>query len=258
MKLNKKILSIIFLTFVCFLGINGVKADEYIGICEYITKIDNKDISFKISYKNNGTVIGANGTKNGDKDPNTGEAIWNFMYDFDENFYKSVYKTEEDAKNGKNSDCPKLNICFKKDKLFNVSIDAVHNSCASLETKYSAISNGTIKKIEGADDTDEDVKSSGSSNTSSNKTIELVKKLYNTLKILIPLLVIILSIIDFVKVLASGEDKTYKEAWSNFVKRAIIGILIFLIPTIVSLLLNLSGILGIYEIDKNNIFYIFK
>ena len=57
-------------------------------------------------------------------------------------------------------------------------------------------------------------------------------------KILVPVLLIVLGTIDFVKALTNPEEKADKEAINMFVKRLIIGIIIFLIPTILDLLLN--------------------
>lgn len=74
------------------------------------------------------------------------------------------------------------------------------------------------------------------------ETIKLVKQIYDIIKILIPVLIIILSIIDFLKVILISDDKNYKSAWDKFIKRLIIGVIFFLIPLLVSFLLDISGI----------------
>lgn len=94
--------------------------------------------------------------------------------------------------------------------------------------------------------------------TNGNNTIKLLRQIYGLIRYLIPVLVIGLSIVDFLKVLLSEEEKVYKEAWSKFVKRLIIGIVILILPIILSFIINLSGVLNNYDIDKNNIFYIFS
>ena len=58
-------------------------------------------------------------------------------------------------------------------------------------------------------------------------------------KILIPLLLIILGTIDFVKATLSSSDKAPQEALGAFARRIIIAIIIFLIPTILNLVLSL-------------------
>lgn len=90
------------------------------------------------------------------------------------------------------------------------------------------------------------------------ETGKLIRQIYNLLKYLIPVVVIGLSIVDFLKVVLNGEEKVFKEAWTKFIKRIIIGVIILILPAILSLLINLSGVLDNYGIDKNNIFCIFR
>ena len=74
------------------------------------------------------------------------------------------------------------------------------------------------------------------------ETIKLVKQIYDIIKILIPVLIVVLSIIEFLKVILISDDKNYKSAWDKFIKRVIIGVIFFLVPLLVSFLLNISGI----------------
>ena len=89
-------------------------------------------------------------------------------------------------------------------------------------------------------------------------TTKLLKQIYGLIKYLIPVLVIGFSIVDFLKVLLSGEEKVYKESWLKFVKRLVIGVVILILPVILSFIINLSGVLESYGVDKNNIFCIFS
>lgn len=59
------------------------------------------------------------------------------------------------------------------------------------------------------------------------------------LKIIIPLIIIIFGIIDFAKATMSGDDKAIKQAASSVFKRLVMGIAIFFIPTIVTVVFNL-------------------
>lgn len=77
---------------------------------------------------------------------------------------------------------------------------------------------------------------------SNGKTLNFLRRMYNFIKIIIPILIIALSIIDFLKVILISDDKNYKSAWDKFIKRLIIGVIFFLVPVIVSFLLNYSGI----------------
>lgn len=89
------------------------------------------------------------------------------------------------------------------------------------------------------------------------ETTALVKSVYNTIKLLIPVLIIIFSIIDFLKVVISSDEKIYSQVWSKFMKRIVIAIAFFTVPALIKILLTLSDITGIYNIDVNNIFCIF-
>lgn len=87
-------------------------------------------------------------------------------------------------------------------------------------------------------------------------TLSLVEDIYDLMKFAIPILIVIFSIIDFVKVLLNGEEKVYKSAWSKFIKRIVIGIIILILPAVLSIVIELSGVTETYGID--NIFCIFK
>lgn len=89
-----------------------------------------------------------------------------------------------------------------------------------------------------------------------SETSRLVKSIYNTIKYLIPVLIIGLSIVDFIKVVASGDDKEYKNAWNKLIKRIIVGIVILLLPVILSMIIKMSGIAGAYNIAENDLFCI--
>ncbi|MBP3765749.1 MAG: hypothetical protein J6G98_01015 [Bacilli bacterium] len=80
------------------------------------------------------------------------------------------------------------------------------------------------------------------------KTTELLRQVYRLVRYLIPVLIIVLSIVDFIKVVANGDDKEYKNAWNKFIKRIIIGIVIIIVPTIISMLIGLSGLDTAYGI----------
>lgn len=74
------------------------------------------------------------------------------------------------------------------------------------------------------------------------ETLKLAKKIYEMVKIIVPVLIIILSIVDFLKVVLLSDDKNYKAAWSKFIKRIVIGIIFFVVPALIALLLNIGGL----------------
>lgn len=93
------------------------------------------------------------------------------------------------------------------------------------------------------DGKDDDVEEGNTNRiTTDGETLKIVQQVYDIVKILIPVLIIALSIIDFLKVILVSDDKNYKSAWDKFIKRLIIGVIFFLVPLIVSFILKYSGI----------------
>lgn len=70
----------------------------------------------------------------------------------------------------------------------------------------------------------------------------LVQKIFNYIKILGPSLTIILSSIDYIKVIVSSDEKQMSKVNSNFVKRMIAAVLLFFIPTLTSVIFGVFGI----------------
>lgn len=71
------------------------------------------------------------------------------------------------------------------------------------------------------------------------KSFQVIGYIIYIAKIIIPLLLIILGSIDFAKAVISTSDKANSEAISALVRRIIIAVIIFLIPTILDFLLGL-------------------
>lgn len=70
-------------------------------------------------------------------------------------------------------------------------------------------------------------------------TFQIVGYLLFAAKIVVPLLLIILGSIDFAKATISSDDKAPKEALMSFIRRVLIAVIIFFIPTILNFLLSL-------------------
>ena len=76
-------------------------------------------------------------------------------------------------------------------------------------------------------------------------TPTLAKVVQNILKFvqyLGPVLVIVLTIVDFVKAALSGEQDAIKKASQKFMKRIIAAILLFFVPLLVNIIFNFTGI----------------
>lgn len=67
----------------------------------------------------------------------------------------------------------------------------------------------------------------------------LLQRLLNYIKIAGPILVVLLSALDFIKAIASSEEEALKKAQSRLVIRLIAALALFLVPTFVELLLGL-------------------
>ncbi len=64
------------------------------------------------------------------------------------------------------------------------------------------------------------------------KGIRVVGFVFFVLKILVPLILIVMATVDFAKAVISSDDKSNKDAINKLVRRTIIAVIIFLIPTV--------------------------
>lgn len=81
----------------------------------------------------------------------------------------------------------------------------------------------------------------------SSKVVLFLQKIFKYIKIIIPVLIVVLSIADFIKVIGTGKDDDMKKAINRFVKRIIIAIAFVLIPFLISLIINISGVTSEYS-----------
>ena len=171
-------------------------------------------------------------------------AVDGYGYSLDPSMVKSVYEDgycAKDAENYKffleceNGEPSNILLTLKKPD------DSNNCSYGVKEAKYD---NGL--------DVRRNTASSSTFTSTDGETAKFLRKVYYLFKILIPLLVIILSIVDFLKVLFLSDDKNYKEAYAKFVKRVIIGIIIFVVPALISLIIHLAGV------ENNTFFSILK
>ena len=66
----------------------------------------------------------------------------------------------------------------------------------------------------------------------------LLKTILNYIRIIGPVLVVLLSAIDFIKAVVGFDEKAMKEAQSKLIIRLVAALLLFLVPTLVELLLS--------------------
>lgn len=72
----------------------------------------------------------------------------------------------------------------------------------------------------------------------------LLQKILNYIKILGPILVVVLSAVEFSKVIINSDDDAMAKAQKKLITRLLLAICLFLIPTLVELMLNIFGLQG--------------
>jgi hypothetical protein len=69
-----------------------------------------------------------------------------------------------------------------------------------------------------------------------------IVKILNYLRLLGPLMVLIFSSLDFIKAILTSDDESMKKAQSNLITRLILAALLFLLPTLIEVILDIFGI----------------
>lgn len=77
--------------------------------------------------------------------------------------------------------------------------------------------------------------------TNPNSPAWLLKKLLDYLKILGPMIVLVMSSIDFIKALLASDDESMQKAYKKLITRLVLALLLFFIPELVELLLEIFG-----------------
>lgn len=70
----------------------------------------------------------------------------------------------------------------------------------------------------------------------------LVNQVLEYVRIIVPILIILFGTIDFAKAVLAGKQDNMKKAQSDFIKRLIAGVVVFLVPTIVDIVMELADI----------------
>lgn len=72
--------------------------------------------------------------------------------------------------------------------------------------------------------------------------LELLQYFFDIFKYAVPLIVMVLIMVDFAKAVLAGSEDQIKKAQSTAVKRLVLGVALFLLPTLIDFLLGLIGI----------------
>lgn len=73
------------------------------------------------------------------------------------------------------------------------------------------------------------------------KTWSYIELAYNLIRYAVPILIIVLGMLDFVKVIFSGEDKDMKASGKSFMKRIIAGVILLLLPALLKFAFSIVG-----------------
>lgn len=91
-----------------------------------------------------------------------------------------------------------------------------------------------------------------------SKTLKYIKMAYGILRFLVPTLIIVFSMIEFLTVVFSGDAEKMQKAKKRFVLRIVIGVLFLFIPLILELILRMAGIIGSKETLADVTYEFFK
>lgn len=186
---------------------------------------------FEIEWENNGvkevrTGTSTNGAVLG---PNGNEKIFAFdQKDID------LYWSDK---------CPKTEMYFLQES-------ATHGITITSTRPKDVFQNGSYDWKDAADDNgfdqlvditieDSPMDCEGIFNFEEGGTGWIIQKILNYIRIIGPILVVILSSVDFIQAVFSSDEKAMKKAQSKLITRLICAIVLFLIPTLVNLALHL-------------------
>lgn len=85
----------------------------------------------------------------------------------------------------------------------------------------------------------------------SDEFIGGVNKFLSIVRMVVPILLVVLGILDFTKAIFSSSEDAMKKAQAKFIKRIIAAIIVFLLPVLVNLLLDIANNIWEY-IDPNS------
>jgi hypothetical protein len=135
-------------------------------------------------------------------------------------------------------------IFSENDEIIENYKSAVNNAKSQIDEELDSVREGTINATIDATTSDIDLTTSelDCNGIFSGNFGTLLKDILSLLRFAVPILIIGLSTVDFVKSAAAQDQSEIKKSANKLVKRLVIGILIFLLPTLLDLILDLAGI----------------
>lgn len=196
------------------------------GICKY------GDIQIKLNYKNKKfSVVSSNSCSNGIDVSRVGWSDVSNSVSAGCN-YDSKFKIDN-CKLVKNSNGSSIDQNYESDKKNDLKEGESSVVKGNIVKKSSYKQNRTYyKPICGLFKKPDD----------GGKLFNYILNAYKIVKVVVPVLVVILTIIEFLKVLFSGEDKTMKDAFKATTTRFILIAVLIFVPVIVEFVIKISGV----------------
>ena len=162
---------------------------------------------------------------------------------WDCDLYKLYFKKiEESSKSIKN--CNQANNCTIKYGEYEKNKQLLRDYCR-IQYKYLDVKTSCVNACLNSSD---EINKLGVENLNSvymcgfsEKLIQWIANIVKWLKYIVPVIVIVLGILDFIKAIASEKDDEMKKAQGRFTKRLIAAALIFIIPFIIEFILVKMG-----------------
>lgn len=84
--------------------------------------------------------------------------------------------------------------------------------------------------------------------------LNILRIVIRLLQFSVPLILLVLGTVDMIKAVTSNDEKTAKNSLDTFIKRLMYGVLVFLVPFLVRLVLNIinNNILKGSDVDSMN------
>lgn len=154
-----------------------------------------------------------------------------------------------DVVNGKNQEFSDaltiaINSAYADGNITEQQLNELENNNQQIETNINNIIEESVNKInvkiddvisglvgEKIDETCQGIIDSG--------LIEIINQVLNWLRYIVPIGLVIFAGVDFGQVLISDDKDSMKKATSKFVKRCVIGVIIFFVPTLLTFLINI-------------------
>lgn len=135
-----------------------------------------------------------------------------------------------------------FNVCAKETYSFNIT-EQEKLSVAAIND-YALIADNKNENTTTDTTTTDELKCEGLLGNPDNEdsVAWLIAKILNYLRLLGPLMILILSSLEFLKAVLTSDDESLKKAEKNLITRLILAAALFVLPTLIQVLLDIFGL----------------